>query len=407
MLRPLATLLALTSAAAGGGFTPNHLFACAPDADLVLELDAAGQVVWQVGAGSSLSQPAGLAFGPDGLMYVSSYGTSRVLVYDAGGNILKALGSGGQMQGPRGLAFAADGSLLVACADEGTIERFATSGSWLGTFAAGLDTPTGLALGGDGHVFASTAGDGRVAELDERGGLVRTLGGEAGLVQPAAVVLVPDGCLAVASAGSDLVVLLDDQGAPAGQLAGDGVLTSPAGLVRGPDGNLWAASADGGVTVLDGAGAVLRTLPVAAARGALAFAPQRFGATLKGTLTLDGATQPIKEAVTVSIDPGAGLALLRFTDTAADDDLASLLGASSLALRGALLADADDGARRFSGSGRLPGASAAAGASFVALLAGTRDGLGLWLPHSLSGELWRGGPDAGLSGRLKAAKPLQ
>lgn len=404
MPRSLAALLVLCAAASAGEFTPNHLFACAPESDLVLELDGDGAVVWQVGGGSSLDQPAGLAFGPDGLLYVSSYGSSRVLVFDAGGNILKALGNGGQMQGPRGLAFAADGSLLVACADEGTIERFTTTGTHLGTFASGLDTPTGLAVAGDGHVFASTSGDGLVAELDERGGLVRVLGGSAGLVEPAAVVLVPDGRLAVASAGSDLVVLLDDAGAAAGQLAGDGTLAAPAGLVRGPDGNLWAASADGGVTVMNGTGAVIRSLPVAAARGALAFAPRRFGTTLKGTLTHGGATQAIKEAVTIALDPGAGTALVQFTNTTADDDLASLLGASFLALRGPLLADAGDGMRRLAASGRLPGESAGSSASLQAVLTGTRDVHGLWLPDSLAGDLWRGGPEAGLAARLKPVK---
>jgi outer membrane protein assembly factor BamB len=406
MLRPLVALLVLSASAAAGQFTPNHLFACAPADDLVLEVDPAGDVVWQLGQGSGLVEPAGLAFGADGLLYVSSFGTSRVLAFDSGGNLVRTLGAGSPLDGPRGLAIGPDGSLYVASSGGGTIERFATSGVHLATLASGLDLPGGLAFGADGHLFVACAGDGLVVELDEQGRRVRALGGEAGLLQPSAVVLVPDGQIAVASSGSDLVVLLDGDGLANGQLAGDGILFAPTGLVRGPDGNLWVAAEAGGLLALDAAGAVVQALPVQAAAGALAFAPRRFPVTLKGTLTLGGQSLALKESATLALDAGAATVLLHFQDGASGSDLASVFGADALALRGQLVTDAAEKKRRLSGTARLPGDGGPASASLLAELTGSPDANGMWLPATALGQLWRGGTDAGFSGTLKAGKPL-
>ena len=98
MLRSLAALL-LLAAPVAAEFTANHLFVCAADEGLVVELDAQGNLLWQLGAGSGLSQPAGLAFGADGLLYVSSFGSARVLVFDAGGNLVRTLGADSRWMG--------------------------------------------------------------------------------------------------------------------------------------------------------------------------------------------------------------------------------------------------------------------------------------------------------------------
>src|SRR5690349_2581038 len=106
-MRPLPLLLALAVAATAraGEFPANHLFVCAEGADRVLDYDEAGQVVWQLGGGTGLDAPAGLAFGADGLLYVVSSGSDRVLAFDAAGNVVRTIGAGSPLDAPRGLAF--------------------------------------------------------------------------------------------------------------------------------------------------------------------------------------------------------------------------------------------------------------------------------------------------------------
>ncbi len=403
MLRPLSVLL-LLAAPAAAGFPANHLFVCASDEGLVLELDAQGNLLWQLGAGSGLSQPAGLAFGPDGLLYVSSSGSARVLAFDAGGNLVLALGAGSPLDGPRGLAVGPDGSLHVASSGGGTVERFAPDGSYLGPSATGLSAPADVAFGADGHLFVACPDAGVVVELDEHGRLLRELGAEAGLVQPSSLALAPDGRLAVAGA-SGVVVLLDADGASAGQYSAGGALASATGLCFGPDGHLYVADAGAGVVVVDGSDAVVRTLPAPGnygGGGPLAFAPRRWPVTLKGTLQHDGQSLAVKESATLSLQPGASLALLELPD----GSLAQAFGGALLALRGFTAWDPEGGKRRLAAGARLPDADGPAFASLMAEVGGATDALGLWLPTAVSGELLRGGGEAGFKGTLKSGKPL-
>jgi outer membrane protein assembly factor BamB len=404
MLRPLIALL-LLAAPAAAGFTANHLFVCASDEGLVIELDAQGNPLWQLGAGSGLSQPAGLAFGPDGLLYVSSSGSARVLAFDAGGNVVRTLGAGSPLDGPRGLAVGPDGSLLVASSGGGAVERFAPDGTWLGAFATGLFAPADVAFGADGHLFVACPDAGLVLELDEHGRLLRELGAEAGLLSPSSLALAPDGRLAVAGT-SGVVTLLDAQGEAAGQYAAEGTLAAATGLSFGPDGHLYVADASAGVVVVDGADTVVRTLPAPGnygGGGPLAFAPRRWPVTLKGTLRHGGASQPVKETATLSLQPGASLALLELPG---EGGLAGAFGGAVLALRGFPAWDPDGGKRRLTAGARLADADGPAFASLSAEFAGTTDSLGLWLPSTASGELLRGGSEAGFKGTLKAGKPL-
>ncbi len=402
MLRPLAALLLAAPVAAE--FTANHLFVCAADEGLVLELDAEGNLLWQLGAGSGLSQPAGLAFGADGLLYVSSFGSARVLAFDAGGNLVRTLGADSPLDGPRGLAVGPDGSLHVASSGGGTVERFAPDGTYLGPSAAGLSGPADVAFGADGHLFVACSGSGLVIELDEHGRIVRELCAQAGLVQPSGLALAPDGRLAVTDA-SAAVVLLDDAGASAGQYLAEGALATPVGLCFGPDGNLYVADSAAGVLVVDTSDTVVRTLPAPGNYGnggPLAFAPRRLPVTLKGTLHLAGAALPVKESATLSLQPGASLALLEL----ADGELAAAFGGDVLVLRGFSAWEDAAGKRRLAAGARLPDADGPAFASLSADIGGTQDALGLWYPTSAAGEFLRGGPEASFKGTLKSGKPL-
>lgn len=119
-------------------------------------------------AGSGLSRPRTVAFGPHGWVCVTSEGNDRVLVFDAlTGAFVKALviddplttpDETGGLDAPTGLAFGPDGRLYVASGNTDSVLRYdATTGAFVDVFVAsgagGSDFPTFLAFRPDAAVY--------------------------------------------------------------------------------------------------------------------------------------------------------------------------------------------------------------------------------------------------------------
>jgi hypothetical protein len=120
-----------------------------------------GAVFVPSGSGG-LEQASGLAFGPNGNLYVSSYRTSSVLEYDgttgASLGTFIAAGSGG-LSGPHFLSFRPNGFLYVSDQNTGAVSRYnATTGAFDSTivpssvFAAG-----GMAWDANGNLYVMTS----------------------------------------------------------------------------------------------------------------------------------------------------------------------------------------------------------------------------------------------------------
>jgi hypothetical protein len=105
-------------------------------------LPAPGQTgaVFVPSGSGGLVTPYGLAFGPDGNLYVASFGTNTVNRYDGTtgaflGNFISA-GSGG-LNGPETLAFPPDGFLYVSSYNNGAVYRYnATTGAFASTIVS-------------------------------------------------------------------------------------------------------------------------------------------------------------------------------------------------------------------------------------------------------------------------------
>jgi streptogramin lyase len=248
-------------------------------------------------AGSGgLARSQGLAFGPDGNLYVSSQDSETVLRFDGSTGaplgVFVSAGSGG-LALPMGLVFGPDDNLYVSSFGTSSILRYdGRSGAFIDAFVptgtAGIDGPAGLAFGPDGNLYVGNGADNSILRFDGGTGafidhFVQTRG--SGLYGPVDPVFGPDGSLYVTSYYTNSILHYDGQtGAALGSFvpAGSGGLSGPTSLAFGPDGNLYVASSDtDSILRYDGATGAFMDVFVPTGRGGLnsptwiTFAPPR------------------------------------------------------------------------------------------------------------------------------------
>ena len=218
-------------------------------------------------SGGGLSFPRGLAFGPDGNLYVASEGTDNILKYDGTtGTYLSefvAAGAGGFAQ-PKGLAFAPDGRLYVAGYDTSSalaeVYRFdAVSGAFVdkvsdywvlpSPFVFGI--PYGVTTGPDGNVYFANESSSNVLRFNTAASSLSEFVSPAsiGTVTPHYITFGPDGNLYVGIYDVPGRVLKFDGTTGAFidtfVATGSGGLSRPEGLAFGPDGYLYVSSDSG------------------------------------------------------------------------------------------------------------------------------------------------------------------
>jgi hypothetical protein len=222
-----------------------------------------GNGVFVPDGSAGLFAPKGLAFGPNGNLFVASSGSGQVLEYDGmtgapfGTGVFIPAGSAG-LSSPLGLVFGPNGNLFVSdVAGDKILEYDGRTGAPVGTGvfvptgSAGMGAPYGLAFGPNGNLFVCD-GNNRILEFDGTTGAPVGTGvfvpvGSAGMSIPLDLTFGPNGNLFVSSEGSLRVLEFDGTtGSPVGtgQFVPDNSagLRAPFGLAFGPNGNLFVAN---------------------------------------------------------------------------------------------------------------------------------------------------------------------
>jgi sugar lactone lactonase YvrE len=128
-----------------------------------------------VGPPGGLFDPAGIVFGPDHNLYVSD--TSNGQIDEFNGTtaaytlFVKAGNPPSPLSGPEGLAFGPDGNLYVADVVQSSVYRYnGTTGAYINQFVPSLGNPQvqpiGLAFGPDGNLYLANGGPDGVDQFD-------------------------------------------------------------------------------------------------------------------------------------------------------------------------------------------------------------------------------------------------
>ncbi|MDQ6905618.1 MAG: NHL repeat-containing protein, partial [Chloroflexota bacterium] len=151
--------------------------------------------------------PRGIAIAPNGLLYITDTGNSRILVFDKDGKFVRSFGSlgtgDGQMDNPVGIAARADGTIAVADTNNARILLFSAEGQYQSAIpVADWGTVRGLeaypVFLKNGNLLVPSPTSNRLIEMTTQGQTVRSLAGNTGdLRKPVAVAVSADSTTAI------------------------------------------------------------------------------------------------------------------------------------------------------------------------------------------------------------------
>ena len=267
-----------------------------------------------VGGDAGIANPAGVAVGPDDLVYVSSRGHSKIKVFETNGTYVRSFNTSGypwhlDFHGDElavslydhhktqvfdkngtlkhtigtsassqeglfyhnmGIAYNNSGKLFVACQNNHRIQEFESNGTFLkaiGFYGAPNFDPYDLEITPENSFLITDVSKHRVFEVDENGSFVRIIAtngsGDGQVNVPRSVHLGADNRIYVADTGSHRVQIFDRNGTFIRKFgssgSGDGQFNQPYGVVTSSSGEIFVVERyNHRVQVFDSNGSFLR-----------------------------------------------------------------------------------------------------------------------------------------------------
>ncbi len=257
-----------------------------------------------------LRKPIDAVIGPDGAMYVSSYDTDQILRYNrttgafidifVEDNPNTTVSESGGLNGPMGMEWGPDGLLYVTSFVNNVVLRYDGTGAFAGTFVDetsipfpnGMKGPKDLTFGPGGELFISSSTNSQVRRYNGTTGvfeaIVAASNGDPAMPFPGSTLTLPNGLvfgrdlngdtfddLWVSSEGTSEVLVFSGNPAfpallQAFVLGADGGLAGGSHITFGPEGDLYVSSAGGGAVLrYDGGDGGFHYAFVPPARGGL------------------------------------------------------------------------------------------------------------------------------------------
>lgn len=127
--------------------------------ETILRFSSTGDCLENFVLPRSRSGPVGLAFGPDGNLYVANHGDNTIHRYSRTGADLGVFATTG-LNMPTGVAFDSQGRLVVCNYGDGTLTLYSATGALLFHVGTGLLNPIALALDAHDNIFVSAPNTG-------------------------------------------------------------------------------------------------------------------------------------------------------------------------------------------------------------------------------------------------------
>lgn len=238
-----------------------------------------------VGAAASFNQPAGVAVGPDGDVYVADSINGRLRKVTSNGGIATDLTPGQFYARPRDTAIDAQGKVYVVEADAGWVRKVDPTTKRRSVYTKGLAEPWSAAFGPDGSLYVTDYGKQRIRRVLPSGrhytfagtGIYGVRDGSPGyatLGRPAAVTVDARGYVYVADLGTHRVRVISPEGVVATLAGGnqgfdDGAarlarFDNPRGVAVATDGTVYVSDrANNAIRKIAGADVVALTTPAA------------------------------------------------------------------------------------------------------------------------------------------------
>ena len=127
-----------------------------------------------------MNGPGDVAVAPNGDIFVTDRGNTRVLRYSSGGTFLNSFGNNSVFSNPLGVAVDAQGNPIVADIGNGTVRKFSPTGALLQSYSLGT-SPFGVGIDPDGNLWVASS-TGVVRKADTTTGAILatiTIGGSA------------------------------------------------------------------------------------------------------------------------------------------------------------------------------------------------------------------------------------